>query len=181
MNGRIQGNNDLNAQSLQASLNSREAKEYGIKVWNRIEFNPDKIKKLKKSRKAIDLTARMCIKLNDIETIRVQFEALCRSDKDYGTSFKTALTVMKKVYHIFVNMVIYVVREFRLLLTSEQFSGCEDEKILNGNFADEPVYGGGDRIHVQQIKKEANKGSCWIRLLAHKLPWPSAPRHARQS
>jgi hypothetical protein len=113
MNGRMQGSNTLNAQSLQASLNSREAKEYGIKVWNRIEFNPDKIKKLKKSRKAIDLTARMCIKLNDIETIRVQFEALCRQEKDFGSAFDTALVVMKKVYHIFVNMIIYVVRSCR--------------------------------------------------------------------
>eukprot|EP01122_Echinamoeba_exundans_P012105 TRINITY_DN4999_c0_g1_i1.p1 TRINITY_DN4999_c0_g1~~TRINITY_DN4999_c0_g1_i1.p1 ORF type:complete len:1774 (+),score=459.39 TRINITY_DN4999_c0_g1_i1:165-5486(+) len=91
-----------------ATLNSREAKEYGIRVWNKINFSADKVKKLRKSRKPIDLTARMCIKVNDVETVRVQFEHLARHEKDVAAPLETSFVVMKKVYHIFINMIIYV-------------------------------------------------------------------------
>lgn len=81
-----------------ATLNSREAKEYGIRVWNKINFSADKVKKLKKSRKPIDLTARMCIKVNDVETVRVQFEHLARHEKDVSSALETSFVVLKKVY-----------------------------------------------------------------------------------
>jgi hypothetical protein len=83
-----------------ATLNSREAKDYGIRVWNKINFSADKVKKLRKSRKPIDLTARMCIKVNDVETVRVQFEHLARHEKDVGAPLETSFVVMKKVYRI---------------------------------------------------------------------------------
>jgi len=52
----------------------------------------------------------MCVKLNDLETIRSQFENLAKQEEDLADVLDNPFVLLKKVYNIFINMLIYVVR-----------------------------------------------------------------------
>jgi len=64
----------------------------------------------------------MCVKLNNLETVRGYFESLAKNEEQVASALENAFVLLKKVYHIFINMIIYVVCNINFLLINAGLS-----------------------------------------------------------